>query len=113
MDNIRGEMIMSIMHVTDQTFASEIKEGLVLVDFWAPWCGPCKMIAPVLNDIDVEMGDQVKIVKLNVDENADTTRKYGVMGIPALILFKDGEIVDQVVGYQPKEALTELIAKHA
>lgn len=106
-------MIMSIMHVTDQNFASEIKEGLVLVDFWAPWCGPCKMIAPVLNDIDVEMGDQVKIVKLNVDENADTTRKYGVMGIPALILFKDGEIVDQVVGYQPKEALTELIAKHA
>lgn len=106
-------MIMSIMHVTDQIFASEIKEGLVLVDFWAPWCGPCKMIAPVLNDIDVEMGDQVKIVKLNVDENADTTRKYGVMGIPALILFKDGEIVDQVVGYQPKEALTELIAKHA
>lgn len=106
-------MIMSIMHVTDQIFASEIKEGLVLVDFWAPWCGPCKMIAPVLNDINVEMGDQVKIVKLNVDENADTTRKYGVMGIPALILFKDGEIVDQVVGYQPKEALTELIAKHA
>ncbi|MFE0505384.1 thioredoxin [Peribacillus butanolivorans] len=104
---------MSIMHVTDQTFASEIKEGLVLVDFWAPWCGPCKMIAPVLNDIDAEMGDQVKIVKLNVDENADTTRKYGVMGIPALILFKDGEIADQVVGYQPKEALTELIAKHA
>ncbi|MED3692301.1 thioredoxin [Peribacillus butanolivorans] len=104
---------MSIMHVTDQIFASEIKEGLVLVDFWAPWCGPCKMIAPVLNDINVEMGDQVKIVKLNVDENADTTRKYGVMGIPALILFKDGEIVDQVVGYQPKEALTELIAKHA
>ncbi|MBK5480930.1 thioredoxin [Peribacillus sp. TH16] len=104
---------MSIMHVTDQTFASEIKEGLVLVDFWAPWCGPCKMIAPVLNDIDVEMSDQVKIVKLNVDENADTTRKHGVMGIPALILFKDGEIVDQVVGYQPKEALTELIAKHA
>ncbi|MFB6802568.1 thioredoxin [Peribacillus butanolivorans] len=104
---------MSIMHVTDQTFASEIKEGLVLVDFWAPWCGPCKMIAPVLNDMDVEMGDQVKIVKLNVDENGDTTRKYGVMGIPALILFKDGEIVDQVVGYQPKEALTELIAKHA
>ncbi|MBK5446213.1 thioredoxin [Peribacillus sp. TH24] len=104
---------MSIMHVTDQTFASEIKEGLVLVDFWAPWCGPCKMIAPVLNDIDVEMGDQVKIVKLNVDENGDTTRKHGVMGIPALILFKDGEIVDQVVGYQPKEALTELIAKHA
>ncbi|MGE7765499.1 thioredoxin [Peribacillus sp. NPDC096540] len=104
---------MSIIHVTDETIASEIKKGLVLVDFWAPWCGPCKMIAPVLNDIDDEMRDQVKIVKLNVDENAGTTREYGVMGIPALILFKNGEIVDQVVGYQPKEVLTELIAKHA
>jgi thioredoxin 1 len=104
---------MSIMHVTDQNFAIEINEGLVLVDFWAPWCGPCKMIAPVLEEIDVEMGNQVKIVKLNVDENPDTTKAYGVMGIPALILFKNGKMVDQVVGYQPKEALTELISKHA
>lgn len=104
---------MSIMHVTDQNFASEINEGLVLVDFWAPWCGPCKMIAPVLEEIDVEMGNQIKIVKLNVDENPDTTKAYGVMGIPALILFKNGKMVDQVVGYQPKEALTELISKHA
>ncbi|PCD04966.1 thioredoxin [Peribacillus simplex] len=104
---------MTIEHVTDDNFASEIKEGLVLVDFWAPWCGPCKMIAPVLNKIDVEMGDRVKIVKLNVDENSDTTSEYGVMGIPALILFKNGEKVDQAIGFQPKEAIVALIAKHA
>ncbi|MBO0997385.1 thioredoxin [Bacillus sp. SD075] len=103
---------MTIEHVTDDNFASEIKEGLVLVDFWAPWCGPCKMIAPVLNEIDLEMGDQVKIVKLNVDENSDTTSEYGVMGIPALILFKDGEKVDQAIGFQPKEVISALIRKH-
>lgn len=103
---------MAIMHVTDQTFASEIKEGLVLVDFWAPWCGPCKMIAPVLEEIVMEMGDQVRIVKLNVDENPDTTKAYGVMGIPALILFKDGEKVDLAAGFRPKEALVEFISKH-
>lgn len=104
---------MTIEHVTDANFASEIKEGLVLVDFWAPWCGPCKMIAPVLNEIDEEMGNQVKIVKLNVDENSDTTSEYGVMGIPALILFKDGEKVDQAIGFQTKEAISALIAKYA
>ncbi|MGE7762385.1 thioredoxin [Peribacillus sp. NPDC097895] len=104
---------MTIKHVTDDNFASEIKEGLVLVDFWAPWCGPCKMIAPVLHEIDDEMGDQVKIVKLNVDENSNTTSEYGVMGIPALLLFKDGEKVDQAIGFQAKEAISALIEKHA
>ncbi|PJN88990.1 thioredoxin [Bacillus sp. mrc49] len=104
---------MAIEHVTDGNFAVEIKEGLVLVDFWAPWCGPCKMIAPVLNELDDEMGEQVKIVKLNVDENTATTQQYGIMGIPALILFKDGEKVDQAVGLQPKEAISALITRHA
>jgi len=104
---------MAISHVTDQTFATEIKEGLVLVDFWAPWCGPCKMIAPVLEEIDAEIGDKVGIIKLNVDENPETTKSFGVMSIPALILFKDGVEVDKVIGFQQKEALTELILKHA
>ena len=103
---------MAISHVTDQTFNTEIKEGLVLVDFWAPWCGPCKMIAPVLEEIDGEIGDKVRIIKLNVDENSETVRKFGVMSIPTLMIFKDGEVVDQVIGFQPKEALTELISKH-
>ncbi|PLT31460.1 thioredoxin [Peribacillus deserti] len=103
---------MAISHTTDQTFSKEIEEGLVLVDFWAPWCGPCKMVAPVLEEIDGEMGDKVKIAKLNVDENAGTTGKFGVMSIPTLILFKDGVAVDKVIGFHPKEALTEIISKH-
>ena len=103
---------MAIEHVTDQNFSEKTSEGLVLVDFWAPWCGPCKMIAPVLDEIDSEMGDKVKIVNLNVDENQETAGKYGVMSIPTLLLMKDGNIVDQVIGFQPKDALVNVINKH-
>ncbi|RPF55430.1 thioredoxin [Aquisalibacillus elongatus] len=104
---------MAISKATDQTFNEEISDGLVLVDFWAAWCGPCKMIAPVLEELDSEMEDQVKIVKLDVDENQETAQKYGVMSIPTLILFKDGEKVDQAMGFQPKEALQQFVQKHA
>ncbi|AQX53554.1 thioredoxin [Priestia flexa] len=104
---------MAIAHATDQTFSNEIGSGLVLVDFWAPWCGPCKMIAPVLEELDQEYGEKVKIVKVDVDENQETAGSHGVMSIPTLILFKDGQKVDQVIGYQPKEALAELVDKHA
>ncbi|KQL53357.1 thioredoxin [Heyndrickxia shackletonii] len=104
---------MAISHVTDANFAAETSEGLVLVDFWATWCGPCKMIAPVLEEVDAELGDKVKIAKLDVDENQETASKYGVMSIPTLILMKDGQEVDKVIGYQPKEALVEFINKHA
>jgi len=110
---IEEELIMAILDVTDKDFAEETSEGLVLADFWAPWCGPCKMIAPVLEEIDAEMSDTVQIVKLDVDENQETAGKFGVMSIPTLLLFKDGNVVDQVVGFQPKEALVELINKHA
>ncbi|PSL44031.1 thioredoxin [Salsuginibacillus halophilus] len=103
---------MAIVNVTDQNFAEETGEGVVLADFWAPWCGPCKMIAPVLEEIDAEKGDNVKIAKLDVDENQETAGKYGVMSIPTLMIFKDGEVVEQVVGFQPKENLVELIEKH-
>ena len=98
---------MAITHATDATFTNETSDGLVLVDFWAPWCGPCKMIAPVLEDLDSEIGDKVKIVKLDVDDNQETASKFGVMSIPTLIVLKDGEVVDKVVGFQPKEALAE------
>lgn len=98
---------MAISHVTDQNFSQEISSGLVLADFWAPWCGPCKMIAPVLEEVDTEMSEDLKIVKLNVDENQATASQYGVMSIPTLIVFKDGEIADKIIGFQPKEALVD------
>ncbi|CAH0206696.1 thioredoxin [Peribacillus sp. NPDC101481] len=104
---------MAIINATDQTFTTDTSEGVVLVDFWAPWCGPCKMIAPVLQELDTEIGDTAKIVKVDVDENQETAGKFGVMSIPTLIVLKDGEVVDKVVGFQPKEALAELISKHA
>ncbi|MGP4071347.1 thioredoxin [Piscibacillus sp. B03] len=104
---------MAIVNATDQNFNEEVSDGLVLVDFWAAWCGPCKMIAPVLEELDAEMSDQVKIVKLDVDENQETAQKYGVMSIPTLILFKDGEKVDQTMGFQPKDALEQFVQKHA
>jgi len=108
-----GGKMMAIVNVTDQDFTQETAEGLVLADFWAPWCGPCKMIAPVLEEIDGEMNEKVKIVKLDVDENQETAGKFGVMSIPTLLLMKDGNVVDQVIGFQPKEALVDLINKHA
>jgi thioredoxin 1 len=104
---------MAIQNVTDQTFTQETSEGLILADFWAPWCGPCKMIAPVLEELDQDMGDKVKIVKVDVDENQETAGKFGVMSIPTLLVIKNGEVVDKAVGYQPKEALAELLNKHA
>ncbi|MDR4889167.1 thioredoxin [Bacillus sp. HNG] len=103
---------MAITNVTDQNFDTETKEGVVLADFWAPWCGPCKMIAPVLEELDSEIGDKVKIVKLDVDDNQETAAKFGVMSIPTLLVFKNGEVVDKVVGYQPKEALADRLANH-
>lgn len=103
---------MAITHVTDQNFSAETSSGLVLVDFWAPWCGPCKMIAPVLEEIDSELGDNLKIVKLDVDENQETAAKFGVMSIPTLLIFKDGKAVDKVIGFQPKDALKGVLGKH-
>ena len=103
---------MAITHATDQTFQEETGSGVVLVDFWAPWCRPCKMIAPVLEELDGEIGDSVKIVKVDVDENQGSASKFGVMSIPTLLVLKDGEVVDKVVGFQPKEALSELLSKH-
>ncbi|WP_370016002.1 thioredoxin [Peribacillus sp. B2I2] len=113
MSNFEEEIYMAIVNATDQTFTTDTSEGVVLVDFWAPWCGPCKMIAPVLQELDTEIGDTAKIVKVDVDENQETAGKFGVMSIPTLIVLKDGEVVDKVVGFQPKEALAELISKHS
>lgn len=108
----KEERSMAIVKATTQTFTEETANGLVLVDFWATWCGPCKMIAPVLEELDTEIGDKLKIVKVDVDENQEIAQKFEVMSIPSLFVLKDGEVVDKTLGYQPKEALLELVSKH-
>lgn len=96
-----------ITTVSDDNFQAAVVEAdtPVLVDFWAPWCGPCRMVAPVLEEIQQERGDALRIVKLNVDENPETAAKFQVMSIPTLILFKNGEVAHKVVGALPKRRL--------
>ena len=98
---------MATKAVGDNDFATEVLASSkpVLVDFWAEWCGPCKMIGPSLEEISEELGEQVTIAKLNIDDHPDTPGKYGVRGIPTMILFKDGQIVDTKVGAAPKAAI--------
>ncbi|CXK03239.1 TPA: thioredoxin [Staphylococcus aureus] len=103
---------MAIVKVTDADFDSKVESGVQLVDFWATWCGPCKMIAPVLEELAADYEDKADILKLDVDENPSTAAKYEVMSIPTLIVFKDGQPVDKVVGFQPKENLAEVLDKH-
>lgn len=100
---------MAIVHATDQTFEREILHGVVLVDFWATWCGPCQMLAPVLDELGDELGDDVKIVKVNVDENQVTAAEHQIMSIPTLLLFVDGEVKARTGGFMPKELLQEFI----
>ena len=101
--------------VTDSTFEPEVLKDTqpVLVDFWAPWCGPCRAIAPVLEELSKEFEGQVKIMKMNVDENPSTPSKYGIRAIPTLILFKNGDVVGQVTGAVSKSNLKDMINQKA
>ncbi|REH84142.1 thioredoxin [Staphylococcus felis] len=103
---------MALIEVADSNFNEQINNGVKLVDFWATWCGPCKMIAPVLEDLAADFDGKADVLKLDVDQNQATAAKYEVMSIPTLIVFKDGEPVDKVVGFQPKENLAEVLNKH-
>ncbi|MCK4535932.1 MAG: thioredoxin [Desulfuromonadales bacterium] len=102
-----------VVQLTDDSFESEVKQSSVpvLIDFWAPWCAPCKAIGPMIDQLADEFEGQIKICKLNVDENPATPGQFGVRGIPTLILFNDGQVVDQVVGAVPKNQLEGLIKK--
>ena len=100
--------------VTDDSFDNDVVQANkpVLVDFWATWCGPCLMIAPILEEIADEYTDQVTVAKLDVDENPQTPAQFGVMGIPTLILFKEGEAVERITGYMPKDRLLAKLTPH-
>jgi thioredoxin 1 len=100
-----------ITHITDASFTDEVLKSSVpvLVDYWAEWCGPCKMIAPVLDEIAAEFKDKLKIVKLNIDQNAETPKKYGIRGIPTLMLFKEGKMEASKVGAVSKTQLALFI----
>jgi thioredoxin 1 len=102
-----------VKDISDAEFEAQVLQSdtPVLVDFWAPWCGPCKSIAPVLDEIAGELLGQMKICKMNVDENPNTPAQYNVRGIPNLVIFKNGEVIDQIVGAVPKNELSGAIAK--
>ena len=103
----------NIIHIGSEEAFDKLITGdvPVLVDFWATWCGPCKMQAPVLDALDAEMGDKVKICKVDVDEQGELAQRYRIMNIPTLLLFKGGEIVDKAIGARPKAALEQMLNK--
>lgn len=102
---------MSDVVITDQNFQQEVLSSTtpVLVDFWAPWCGPCKIVGPIVEELATEYAGKVKVGKMNVDENPQTSGMYGIMSIPTLMVFKNGQPVNSVIGAQPKENLKKVI----
>lgn len=104
---------MGIMHVTDDNFRSEVvdRPGVALVDFWAPWCGPCRIVAPVIERLAEDYDGQARVAKLNVDDNPVTASKYGILSIPTMMIFKDGKVVDQMIGAAPRQVIENKLSK--
>lgn len=103
----------AVIGITDNDFQKTISENhLVLVDFWAPWCGPCRAVAPILEEISIECTDEILITKMNTDENQQTAGLHRIMSIPTMLIFKDGELIDQIVGAQSKAQIMSRIKSH-
>ncbi len=103
---------MALAEINDNSFSNEVSSGLVLVDCWADWCGPCRMVAPVLEELSKEYTGKVEIKKLNVDDNMKTAQELDIKSIPTLLLFKDGKLIDKMVGALPKPHIKNFIDKH-
>lgn len=103
------------VELTDATFSSEIEkhDGLAVVDFWAPWCGPCRMVGPLLDELATEYAGKAKVAKVDVDQNQSLAQRFGVRSIPLILFFKDGKVVDQVLGAVPKAQLAAKFQQHA
>lgn len=97
-----------VLNITDNDFTATVQSGVTLIDFWAPWCGPCKMIGPILEEIASELGPDQRIAKINVDENAAVAGEFKIMSIPTLLVFKDGKMVNKMVGASTKEKIKAL-----
>lgn len=110
----RSKMAGNILELNSGNFKTTVETGTtpVLVDFWAPWCGPCRVIAPILEEVAKEFEGKVRVAKVNVDESPDVASQFGVRGIPTLILFKDGQIKGQMVGVNPKNNIVSLVQKN-
>ncbi len=100
---------MSVLHVKEQDFDAIIAQGVTLVDFWADWCGPCKMLAPTIDALAEKYAGQVKVAKVNVDQEPGLAQRFGIMSIPTVLLFRDGELIDKRVGVQPMAAFESML----
>ncbi|UQS85203.1 thioredoxin [Apilactobacillus apisilvae] len=101
-----------VSETTDKTFEKDTSTGVTLTDFWATWCGPCRMQSPVVDQLSEDMGDQVTFNKMDVDQNPETPQKFGIMSIPTLLVKKDGKVVDSIVGYHSKEQLAKILKEY-
>jgi thioredoxin 1 len=108
---IKEDIFMGAIELTKETFQNQVQTGVTLVDFWAPWCGPCKVQLPIVEELGGEMKGQATIAKVNADEEHELTSQFGIRSIPTLLLFKDGKVVDTMVGVNQKDVLKEKILK--